>query len=343
MAFSDDLRRFGPGTSNRLSHDEALEYCARLTAGHYENFSVVTWLTPREHRGALQSIYAFCRWSDDLGDEVGDARRSLELLSWWRGELRAMYQGEARHPVMIALAETVENHGIPIEPFDQLISAFEQDQTVSEYLTFEQLLDYCTRSANPVGHLVLYVAGAVSPENVRLADATCTALQLANFWQDVARDLAIGRIYLPREDRSRFGYSESDLRALRFTPAFANLLKFEVERTRGLFAEGRALVSRIPRALAVDVELFSRGGLAILDAIEARGFDVLSGRPSLSRWTKVALLGRAVAALAMASIGRTISRRGARSSAGPEPMYSQAVDPIPRPLAVGQSRREEPQ
>jgi squalene synthase HpnC len=343
MAFSDDLRRFGPGASDRLSRDEAVAYCARLTSGHYENFSVVTWLTPREHRPAFQSIYAFCRWSDDLGDEVGDARRSLELLSWWRGELRGMYQGEARHPVMIALSETVEQYGIPIEPFELLISAFEQDQTINEYDTFDQLLDYCTRSANPVGHLVLYVAGAVTPENFRLADATCTALQLANFWQDVARDLAIGRIYLPREDRSRFGYSESDLQALHFTPAFARLLEFEVERARNLFAEGRALVSRIPRALAVDVELFSRGGLAILDAIEAKGFDVLSGRPSLSRWTKVGLLVRAVAALGMASIERTISRRAARSGAGPEQSYLGAVDPIPRPVAVSRSRREDPE
>src|SRR5271168_2020960 len=234
MAFWDDLRRFGPGTSERVSRDEALAYCARLTATHYENFSVVTWLTPRDLRPAFQSIYAFCRWSDDLGDEVGDPRRSLELLEWWRGELRELYRGRARHPVMTALAETVERHRIPIEPLEALISAFEQDQTVTEYLTYEQLLDYCTRSANPVGHLVLYVAGAFTPENARLSDATCTALQLANFWQDVARDLAIGRIYLPREDRVRFGYPESDLRALRFTPAFAEMLRFEVGRARDL-------------------------------------------------------------------------------------------------------------
>ena len=201
MAFSDDLRRFGPGASAGAVARRGAGVLRRLTATHYENFSVVTWLTPREHRPAFQSIYAFCRWSDDLGDEVGDPRQSLELLKWWRGELRAMYQGRARHPVMIALAETIERYRIPIEPFEALISAFEQDQTVTEYLTYEQLLDYCTRSANPVGHLVLYVAGVFGPENARLADATCTALQLANFWQDVARDLAIGRIYLPREDR----------------------------------------------------------------------------------------------------------------------------------------------
>jgi squalene synthase HpnC len=302
MAFADDLSRYGPGSSDRVTRDEALAYCARLTATHYENFSVVTRLTPPEHRPAFRSIYAFCRWSDDLGDEIGDPRRSLELLGWWRGELRALYDGRARHPVMIALGETVERYGIPSGPFEALISAFEQDQSVTEYRTYEQLLDYCTRSANPVGHLVLYVAGAFNPENARLADATCTALQLANFWQDVARDLAIGRIYLPREDRDRFGVEEDDLRALRFTPGFAALLKFEVERTRGLFAEGRALAPRMPRALAVDVDLFSRGGLAILDRIEARGFDVLTARPALSRWTKARLLARTAAAMTLARL-----------------------------------------
>jgi phytoene/squalene synthetase len=166
------------------------------------------------------------------------------------------------------------------------------------------LLDYCTRSANPVGHLVLYVAGAFTTENARLADATCTALQLANFWQDVARDLAIGRIYLPRADRMHFGYSESDLQALRFTTAFAGLMKFEVERARALFEQGRPLVSRVPPELAVNLDVFSRGGLAILDRIEARGLDVLSSRPVLSRWTKLLLLGRAIAGMGM------VKRRG---------------------------------
>jgi squalene synthase HpnC len=328
MAFADDLRQFGPGTSVRVSRDEALDYCARLTSTHYENFSVVTWLTPREHRPAFQSIYAFCRWSDDLGDEVGDPARSLELLTWWRGELRAMYLGEARHPVMIALAETVKRHSIPEGPFEALISAFEQDQRVTEYLTYDQLLDYCTRSANPVGHLVLYVAGAFSPENARLADTTCTALQLANFCQDVGRDLAIGRIYLPREDRARFGYPESDLRALRFTPAFAELLRFEVARARDLLSQGRALVPRIPGEFAVDVDLFSRGGSAILDRIEARGFDVLSSRPALTRWTKLRLLGRAIACMMMAQLrGRPLATTGI----GPEQTgpYEVAAGPSP--------------
>ena len=256
MAFWDDLRGSVPGPRTAYHATRRLAYCARLTAA-VRNFSVLTWLTPREHRPAFQSIYAFCRWSDDLGDEIGDPRRSLELLDWWQGELPGMYQGVyPRHPVMIALAPTVERHGIPIEPFEALISAFEQDQSVTEYTNYEQLLDYCTRSANPVGRLVLYVAGAFSPENAGLSDATCTALQLANFWQDVARDLAIGRIYLPREDRARFGYPEADLRALRFTPAFAELMKFQVERTRGLFA-GESPRAADAAFLAVDVDILA--------------------------------------------------------------------------------------
>jgi squalene synthase HpnC len=294
MTFSDDLRQFGPDASRGVTLDQARTYCARLTASHYENFSVVTWLTPRPLRPAFRSIYAFCRWSDDLGDEVGDPALARELLSWWRGELRAMYEGRARHPVMVALAETVAEFAIPIGPFEALISAFEQDQEVTDYATYPQLLDYCTRSANPVGHLVLYLARSFDADNARLADATCTGLQLANFWQDVARDLDIGRIYLPREDRERFGVSDSDLRAKRFTPEFAALLAFEVERARALLREGKALLPRMPRALAIDVDLFSRGGLAILDRIEAQEYDVLSSRPRLGKLAKIALLACAL-------------------------------------------------
>lgn len=310
MSFETDLRRFGPPAREALSRDDSLDYCARLTAAHYENFSVVTRLTPREHRPAFRSIYAFCRWSDDLGDEIGDPGRSRELLAWWRGELDAMFDGRARHPVMVALRETVEKYAIPPRPFHDLIDAFVQDQDVAEYETFDQLLDYCSRSADPVGRLVLHVAGAFDEDNARLSDKTCTALQLANFWQDVARDLDIGRIYLPREDRDRFGVREDDLRAKRFTPEFAALLRFEIDRTRGLFDAGRPLVGRVPPAFAVDIDLFSRGGLAILDMIEARGFDVLTARPSLSKAAKARLLVRALFGMAKArwSAGRKTPR-----------------------------------
>jgi squalene synthase HpnC len=223
-----------------------------------------------------------------------------------------MYKSQARHPVMLALEETVRAYQIPIDPFEALIDAFVQDQTVTEYQTFAQLVDYCSRSANPVGHLVLHVARAYNQENARLSDATCTALQLANFWQDVARDLAIGRVYLPREDRSRFGYSDADLRALRFTKSFADMMKFEVERTRRLFTEGRSLVARISGPLAVDIDLFSRGGLAILDRIEAQGFDVLSSRPRLGKRTKFSLLVRALAVLGIARLGGYLPRSQSR-------------------------------
>ncbi|MCA1685736.1 MAG: squalene synthase HpnC [Planctomycetia bacterium] len=292
-SFLDDLRRYGPDASYDVSPREARDYCAGLTASHYENFSVVTWLTPRPLRPAFQSIYAFCRWSDDLGDEVGDPERSKALLDWWRGQLLDLYRGHARHPVMVALAPTVAEFSIPADPFLALISAFEQDQTVTDYDTYPQLLGYCTRSANPVGHLVLYLARAYDPDNARLSDFTCTGLQLTNFWQDVARDLSIGRVYLPRDDRDRFGYPDDDLRALRFTPAFATLLSFQVDRARAMLIKGRALVPRMPRALAVDDDLFSRGGLAILDRIAAQGFDVLTSRPRLGKLAKVGLLARA--------------------------------------------------
>ena len=299
MPFLDDLKRYGPdqhiGSVPMITADDAWDYCDRLTRSHYENFSVVTWLTPRHLRQAFAGIYAFCRWSDDLGDEVGDPARSSELLAWWRGELRAMFDGEPpRHPVMVALKETVGEFAIPIDPFEALISAFEQDQVLTEYLTYDQLFDYCTRSANPVGHLVLHLGRVFTAENARLADLTCTGLQLANFWQDVARDLAIGRIYLPLEGRVRFGYTDADLHARRFTPEFAALLRFEVDRARELLISGRALLDKLPRALAVDVDLFGRGGLAILDRIEGQGFDVWRKRPEVGKAAKLGLLARAL-------------------------------------------------
>ena len=296
MPFADDLRRFGPDANSSVSLDEAKAYCAELTATHYENFSVVTWLTPKPLRPAFASIYAFCRWSDDLGDEIGDRTRSTELLGWWRGELRAMFEGEARHPVFLALRQTVAEFTVPIGPFEALISAFEQDQVVTDYTTYAQLLDYCTRSADPVGHLVLYLARSFDEANARLSDFTCTGLQLANFWQDVSRDLDIPRVYLPREDRDRFGYSDFDLQARRFTPAFRELLAFEVDRARSLLRQGRALVPGLPRTIAVDIDLFSRGGLAILDKIVAQGYDVWTSRPKLSKAAKVGLLLRAMLA-----------------------------------------------
>ena len=307
MSFIDELKAFGPDSTRSLSLAEAERYCAELAATHYENFSVVSILTPRELKRSFASVYAFCRWSDDLGDEIGDPARSLELLAWWRDELRAMYAGAPKHPVMIALAETVRTYRIPIDPFEDLIAAFEQDQTVHEYETIDQLLDYCTRSADPVGRLVLYMGGVFNEENARLSDLTCSALQLANFWQDVARDLAIGRIYLPREDRVRFGVSEGDLKALKFTPAFAELLAFEVDRARSMLVHGRELLPRLKVRFRLAVDLFNRGGSAILDAIERSGFDVLTERPRLSKLDKVQLIIKAITGIEPRTIPRVLS------------------------------------
>ena len=298
MPFLDDLRCYGPDANlaaQPVDRAAAWAYCDGLARSHYENFSVVTWLTPRPLRPAFQSIYAFCRWSDDLGDEVGDPARSTALLAWWRGELQAMFAGEApTHPVMIALSETVREFAIPIDPFAALIAAFEQDQILTDYATTDQLHDYCTRSANPVGHLVLYLGRVFNSETARLADFTCTGLQLANFWQDVARDQKIGRTYLPRADRERFGYTDDDLQAGRCTPEFVALMRHEVAQARNLLHQGRALLPHLPRNLAVDVDLFGRGGMAILDRIEAQGFDVWRSRPEVSKAAKFGLLARAL-------------------------------------------------
>jgi squalene synthase HpnC len=297
--FDDELRRYGPDAPERrppIGLDDANAYCAGVAASHYENFHVVTRLTPRPLRPAFAAIYAYCRWSDDLGDEAGSPERARTLLRWWKGELQGLFeQDRATHPVFVALRPVVTEFGIPIGPFGALLSAFEQDQDVPVYDTYERLLDYCTRSANPVGHLVLYLFRAFDPENARDSDATCTALQLTNFWQDVVPDLTDrGRIYLPAEDMARFGVTRADLEARRVTDGFRRLMAFEVERARALFDAGRPLIGRVPRAVAVDVDLFTRGGLAILERIERQGYDVLSRRPSIGKLAKAGLLARAV-------------------------------------------------
>jgi squalene synthase HpnC len=294
-AFAADLARYGPGSRYRpLTRGEARAYCAHLTRSHYENFSVASLLLPRHLRRHFQAVYAYCRWADDLADEVNDSQRSVELLAWWREELEGCYAGTSRHPVMLALHDTVVRFGIPKQPFLDLLVAFEHDQRVQRYGTFAQLLDYCRNSANPVGRLVLYMGEAFDEERAELADQICTGLQLANFWQDVARDLDIGRVYLPEEDRRRFGYPDEHLEQRLCTPAFRDLLRFEVQRTRDLFRQGAALLPRLPGLLRSDVELFLGGGLAILGRIEAAGFDVLSRRPVLTKWDKGRLLAGAL-------------------------------------------------
>jgi squalene synthase HpnC len=279
----------GTFSSTPISLTEARAYCERLARAHYENFPVATLLLPRRLRPHFYSVYAYCRWADDLGDETNDPARSLWLLDRWEEELHACYDGHPRHPVFVALRETIEQCRIPPEPFLDLITAFRRDQTQTRYHTFVDLLGYCRYSANPVGRLVLYVCGYGDPERQRLSDFTCTALQLANFWQDVRRDFAIGRIYIPLEDMARHGYSEEDLAAFRHNANFAGLLRDLVERTWELFRQGLPLIRRVDRRLAVDIELFSRGGMEILRLIERQNYEVLSRRPHLSG-THMALL-----------------------------------------------------
>jgi squalene synthase HpnC len=272
---------------------EAQEYCRRLARCHYENFSVATFFLPRRLRQHFFNVYAYCRISDDLGDEVGNVDESLRLLNEWEGELNACYAGSPRHPVFVALAETVRLFDIPRHEFADLLHAFRQDQRVTRYATFQDLLGYCHYSANPVGHLVLYLCGYRDAERQQFSDFTCTALQLANFWQDVRVDHLKGRIYLPLEDLRRFEVNEVDLSAQRATPQFLEMMRFQVARAREWFAQGLPLVGTVDRALALDISLFSRGGQEILNVIEQQGFDVLRQRPVISKRRKLALVARA--------------------------------------------------
>ena len=272
---------------------DAREYCRRLARMHYENFSVATWFLPRRLRQDFFNVYAYCRISDDLGDEVGDPAAALALLDEWEGELNACYAGHPRHPVFVALAETVRKFEIPQREFSDLLIAFRQDQTVTRFATFDDVVGYCRYSANPVGHLVLYLCGYHDPERQRLSDYTCSALQLANFWQDVTRDYAKGRIYLPLEDMRRFNVSEDDILCGRNTPAFRALMRFQVARVREWFERGLPLVSKVSKELAIDIELFTRAGQGILNAIDRQGFAVLGRRPVISKARKLTLVARA--------------------------------------------------
>jgi squalene synthase HpnC len=278
------------------SEAEAREYCSRLARSHYENFSVASWFLPERLRQHFFNVYAYCRISDDLADEIGDSSVSLQLLDQWEAELGACYAGRARHPVFVALAETVHKFEIPKHEFADLLTAFRQDQRVSHYETFDDLLGYCKYSANPVGHLVLYLCGYRDSERQFLSDFTCTALQLANFWQDVSADFAKHRIYLPLEDLRRFRVGEGMIRDGYNTASFCEMMKFEVERAREWFRQGLPLIAKVDRALATDIELFSRGGQEILNAIERQQHAVLGRRPVISKRRKLGLVARAALA-----------------------------------------------
>jgi squalene synthase HpnC len=275
------------------SREEAFAYCERLAHSHYENFSVASWFLPHRLRQHFFNVYAYCRISDDLGDEVGNAAQSLALLDQWESELNACYLGMPRHPVFVALRETVREFDIPKHEFADLLTAFRQDQSITRFPSFDDVLAYCRFSANPVGHLVLYLGGYRDAERQRLADNTCTALQLANFWQDVHADFSKGRLYIPQEDMTRFEVLESDIATRQATPQFLELMRFEVQRARDWFKRGVPLVKMVAPELAIDIELFTMGGQEILNAIAGQGYDVLRSRPTISKPKKLWLVVRA--------------------------------------------------
>lgn len=277
-----------------FSLDESLAYTRWLATAHYENFHVVSVLLPRHLHQDFYNVYAFCRWADDLGDEIGDTAESLRLLAWWRADLVRMYAGQASHPVFVALQQTAERRSLPIDPFDDLIKAFELDQRKTRYANWTDVEEYCRWSANPVGRLVLMLCGYRDERRFALSDATCTGLQLANFWQDVTVDWAKDRVYLPQDLLARHGTGDADIAARRFTPGFTAAMREAVSYARAKFREGLPLVRMLDARLALDIELFSRGGMFILDKIEEQGFDVLKERPKIQKSERVALLLRAL-------------------------------------------------
>jgi squalene synthase HpnC len=277
--------------AKRYTPAEAFAHCRRIALSHYENFTIAAWLLPRDVRRHIYALYAFCRHTDDLGDEAPGDR--LQLLDEWEADLRRCYDSAPEHPILVALQRTVRRFRVPAEPFLKLIEANRMDQRTQRYPTFGDLLHYCDHSANPVGHMVLYLFGYADAERQRLSDATCTALQLTNFWQDVAIDLGKGRVYIPQEDMERFGYGQEELGQAIVSPAFRALMAFEIARTRGLFDEGLKVLQLVDGRLRLALKLFSLGGLAVLAAIERNGYDVFRRRPELSRQQKAWLFVRA--------------------------------------------------
>jgi phytoene synthase len=256
--------------------------CRRVARRHYENFPTASLLVPRDKRDALAAVYAFARYADDLADEPGVAHR-LEQLAEWRQKLRDCFAGRADHPVFMALRDAAERWQLSEVHFHNLLCAFEQDVTVNRHKTFDSLLAYCTCSANPVGRLVLELFGHREARLFGLSDAICTALQLTNFWQDIALDLARDRIYLPLEDMARFGYSLEDLAARRTGDAWRQLMALEAKRTWEFFEKGKPLTEWVEPKLRRQLRLTWLGGTTILQKIEAAGYDVYGRRPTLGK------------------------------------------------------------
>ena len=302
------LRHWGPDTASNVTLEQARQYCRSLTLGHGENFSVLTRLVPDRMREGMCAVYAFCRWADDLGDELDSTERSLELLSWWRRELHDCFAGKTTHPVFMALAPVIQRHGLDIEPFEALIAAFEQDQTITRYTTWDDVIGYCTGSADPVGRLVLALSGEpTAPEQLAMSDAICTALQLANHWQDVKRDLLErDRIYIPAElhdipdfeERLRSTAINGHAPDRDFLPAYRSLIRSCVDRTWALFEQGEPLIASVADDIRPVIWLFPAGGTAVLRRIEQWNHETCLGRPTVGLLAKLrlAIQARRVAA-----------------------------------------------
>lgn len=296
MDFAAELQKWGPGgTTPRPTLAEAQEYCRQLATTHYENFSVVSWLFPRQLHQHLCNVYAYCRWADDLADETASPAQALCLLDWWDRQLE---DPEPRHPVFVALQETIREKQIPRAPFRHLLIAFRQDQNQTRYATFEELRGYCRNSADPVGRIVLHLGGSASAANETLSDSICTGLQLINFCQDVRRDFEKGRIYLPRDERAALGWTDERFAAQAESgsavdDSFRAMLKEQVDRAEGLFRAGEPLTRSVHGDLRFPVRVFLAGGRAIAQAIRQQRYDVWSRRPVVSKWRKLMILARA--------------------------------------------------
>jgi squalene synthase HpnC len=275
---------------------EAQAWCRNLATTHYENFHVATFFLPGKVRPHFESIYAYCRVADDLGDEVSDPLVATRLLDTWGAMLEECYDAPERstHPVFVALHETIRECNPPRQLFLDLLHAFRMDQYKTEYESWEELLEYSHYSANPVGRLVLWVCGYKEESLALLSDKVCTALQLANFWQDVVEDAERGRRYIPAESMLRFGVDEGQIVGRVFTPEFRAMMQDLVVRTRVMLLEGGAISSRVDKELKVVLDLFRKGGEAILNGITRQDFDVLRGRPVVSKARKVGLLMEAL-------------------------------------------------
>ena len=292
--FDAQLAAFGPESHwPPFTLETAQKFCRQLGTGHYENFLVASFLLPKAIRQDIHTIYAYCRWADDLADEFESSDESLRLLDWWEKELDGCL-GDPQHPVFIALGELVRRRDLPTTPFHDLLVAFRRDQQTTRYETVDDLLEYCRYSANPVGQIILHLGDCWTEQNAINSDQICTALQLVNLWQDISRDFRIGRIYLPRESMAEFGVSIESFPMTSATPQFRRMLESLVTQAESMFDGGELLRTHLPNWLRTDVELFVAGGRAVIDAIRAQDHDVWTRRPVVGKRRKLMLLSAAV-------------------------------------------------